>query len=254
MNLDGKTIAITGAARGLGAAMAHRLASNGANLALIDLDESALDDTMQVCRDRGSRHVEAYSANVSKEEDVVSTFGRIREHFGELHGLVNNAGITRDGLTLKYKDGEQVSKMSLDQWQLVIDVNLTGVFLCGREAAALMIETESKGCIINISSISRHGNFGQANYSAAKAGVEAMAVVWAKEFARYGIRAASVAPGFIGTEMVASMKPEALDKLSAGIPLQRIGDPDEIAKSVQFVFENDYISGRCIDVDGALRL
>ena len=254
MELKGKTIAITGGARGLGAAMARRLAGQGANLALIDLDKDALEETAQACRKRGSKHVEFYTANVASEEEVVSTFAKIREDFAALHGLVNNAGITRDGLTLKYKDGEQVSKMSLDQWQLVIDVNLTGVFLCGREAAAVMIETQSKGCIINISSISRHGNFGQANYSATKAGVEAMAVVWAKEFARYGIRAASIAPGFIGTELVASMKQEALDKMSAGIPLQRIGDPDEIAKAVQFIFENDYVSGRCIDVDGALRL
>lgn len=95
---------------------------------------------------------------------------------------------------------------------------------------------------------------GQANYSAAKAGVEAMAVVWAKELARYGIRAASIAPGFIGTEMVMAIKPEARDKLTANIPAQRIGEPDEIAQTVQFIFENDYISGRCIDVDGGLRL
>ena len=157
-------------------------------------------------------------------------------------------------MTLKYKDGEQVSKMSLEQWQAVIDVNLTGVFLCGREAAAKMIEFGDGGCIINISSISRAGNMGQLNYSATKAGVEAMAVVWAKEFARYGIRAASVAPGFIGTEMVMSMKPEALEKLSGMIPSRRIGDPDEIAHTVQFIFENDYLSGRCVEVDGALRL
>ncbi len=254
MNLDGKTIAITGGGRGLGAAMALRLAGQGTKLALIDLDEPALEATAQACRERGSARVECYTANVSIEEDVVTTFSRIRDGFGQLHGLVNNAGVTRDALTVKYKDGEQVSKMSLDQWQLVIDVNLTGVFLCGREAAAVMIDTGSKGCIINISSISRHGNIGQANYSATKAGVEAMAVVWARELARYGIRSASVAPGFIGTEMVQSMKPEALQKLSAGIPAQRIGDPDEIASAVQFIFENDYVSGRCIEVDGALRI
>jgi 3-oxoacyl-[acyl-carrier protein] reductase len=144
--------------------------------------------------------------------------------------------------------------MSLEQWQLVIDVNLTGVFLCGREAAAKMIATGSKGCIINISSISRAGNMGQVNYSATKAGVQAMAVTWAKEFARYGIRAASIAPGFIGTEMVMSMKPEAREKLTKGIPSGRVGDPDEIAHAVQFILENDYVNGRCIEVDGALRL
>jgi 3-oxoacyl-[acyl-carrier protein] reductase len=117
-----------------------------------------------------------------------------------------------------------------------------------------MIEFGEGGCIINISSISRAGNMGQANYSAAKAGVEAMAVVWAKEFARYGIRAASIAPGFIGTEMVMSMKPEAREKLTAMIPARRVGTPDEIAQTVQFIFENDYLSGRCVEIDGALRL
>ena len=254
MDLANKTVAITGGGRGLGAAMATRLATHGCNLALIDLDEDALSETAALCRDAGAPQVETYKVNVANEDEVVKLFASIREKFGALHGLVNNAGITRDALTLKYKDGEQVSKMSLDQWQLVIDVNLTAVFLCGREAAEVMIETGSKGCIINISSISRAGNMGQVNYSATKAGVEAMAVVWAKEFARYGIRAAAIAPGFIATEMVMSMKPEAREKLTSAIPVRRMGDPDEIAKTVQFIFENDYISGRCIDVDGALRL
>jgi 3-oxoacyl-[acyl-carrier protein] reductase len=254
MELSNKTIAITGGGRGLGAAMARRLAAQGARLALVDLDEKALAATAAECSAAGSPQVATYKVNVAVEDEVVALFDRIVADFGALHGLVNNAGITRDALTLKYKDGKQVSKMSLDQWQLVIDVNLTGVFLCGREAAAKMIELGCEGCLINISSISRAGNMGQVNYSATKAGVEAMAVVWAKEFARYGIRAASVAPGFIGTDMVMAMKPEAREKLTAGIPLRRVGDPDEIARTVQFIFENDYVSGRCIDVDGALRL
>ncbi len=254
MELKGNTIAITGGGRGLGAAMAKRLAGQGCKLALIDLEQAALDKTAAECSDTGSPEVATYIANVAKEADVEQTFAAIADRFGALHGLVNNAGITRDALTLKYRDGELVSKMTLDQWQAVIDVNLTGVFLCGREAATRMIELGCKGCIINISSLSRHGNMGQLNYSAAKAGVQAMTVVWAKEFARYGLRAAAIAPGFIGTEMVMSMKPEAREKVTAGIPLRRIGDPDEIAKTVQFLLENDYITGRCIGVDGGLRL
>lgn len=254
MELAGKTIVITGGGRGLGAAMAKRLAATGCSLALVDLDEAALTETAKACREAGAQEVKTYTANVAVEADVEKLFDDIASDFGALHGLVNNAGITRDALTLKYKDGEQVSKMSLEQWQAVIDVNLTGVFLCGREATAKMIEFGDGGCVINISSISRAGNMGQLNYSATKAGVEAMAVVWAKEFARYGIRAASVAPGFIGTEMVMSMKPEALEKLSGMIPTKRIGEPDEIAHTVQFIFENDYLSGRCVEVDGALRL
>ncbi|MDH3778898.1 MAG: SDR family oxidoreductase [Gammaproteobacteria bacterium] len=254
MDISNKTIAITGGGRGLGAAMATRLATEGARLALVDLDEEALAATATACTAAGSPQVAIYKVNVADEDEVVALFDNIAADFGALHGLVNNAGITRDALTLKYKNGEQVSKMSLDQWKLVIDVNLTGVFLCGREAAEKMIELGCEGCLINISSISRAGNMGQVNYSATKAGVEAMAVVWAKEFARYGLRAASVAPGFIGTDMVMAMKPEAREKLTAGIPLRRVGDPDEIAKTVQFIFENDYISGRCFEIDGALRL
>ena len=254
MELINKTIAITGGARGLGAAMAKRLSANGCKLALIDLDAEALTATANECTEAGSPQVVTYAANVFNEDEVVQLFNSIGNDFGELHGLINNAGVTRDALTLKYKDGELVSKMTLDQWQLVIDVNLTGVFLCGREAVAKMIELGCEGCLINISSISRAGNMGQINYSATKAGVQAMAVVWAKEFARYGIRAASIAPGFIGTEMVMSMKPEAREKLTSGIPVRRVGDPDEIAKTVQFILENDYVSGRCIEVDGALRL
>lgn len=254
MDLKDKTIAITGGGRGLGAAMAGRLAAAGARLALVDLDPDALQTIADECEAAGSPQVSVYTCNVAREDEVTALFTSIGADFGSLHGLVNNAGITRDALTLKYKDGKLVSRMTLEQWQAVLDVNLTGVFLCGREAAAKMIELDCKGCIINISSISRAGNMGQVNYSAAKAGVQAMAVVWAKEFARYGIRAASVAPGFIGTEMVTAIKPEVLEKLAASIPLQRIGTPDEIAHAVQFILENDYISGRCIEVDGALRL
>jgi len=254
MKLQNKTIAITGAGRGLGAAMAQRLASQGCHLALIDLDQAALAQTQALCQQAGAAVVRIYTTNVALESEVVALFDRIATDFGALHGLVNNAGITRDALTLKYKDGELVSKMTLEQWQMVIDVNLTGVFLCGREAAQKMITLECPGCIINISSISRHGNMGQANYAASKAGVQALAVVWAKEFARYRIRAAAVAPGFIGTDMVLAMKPEAREKLTSGIPLGRVGEPDEIAHTIQFIFENEYVNGRCIDVDGGLRM
>ena len=254
MNITDSTFVITGAARGLGSAMASRLAVKGANLALIDIDQESLEACAAQCRTAGAKQVQTYSVNVTSEPDVEALFDRINDDFGGIHGLVNNAGITRDSLLVKFKDGKLVSKMSLQQWQSVIDVNLTAVFLCGREAAARMIQTNTQGCIINISSVSRHGNMGQTNYSASKAGVESMAVVWAKELARYGIRAASIAPGFIGTEVVQSMKPEALDKLKSTLPLGTIGDPDQIASAVEFIFENDYVSGRCIEVDGALRV
>ncbi|NND44148.1 MAG: SDR family oxidoreductase [Xanthomonadales bacterium] len=254
MQLKDKVIVITGAGRGLGAAMAQRLAGHGSQLVLVDLDEESLNETSALCQEAGSPQVRVDVVNVTDEAQVEALFESIADQFGALHGLVNNAGITRDALTLKFRDGELVSKMTMDQWQLVMDVNLTGTFLCGREAALRMVQTGSKGCIINISSISRAGNMGQANYSATKAAVQAMAVTWAKEFARYGIRCASIAPGFIGTEMVMSMKPEAREKLTSGIPLRRVGDPSEIAHTVEFIFENDYVSGRCFEVDGALRM
>jgi len=253
MELKDKVIVITGAARGLGAAMARRFASQGASLALVDLDASSMQSIASECGELAA-NVKTYGANVAEEQDVVDLFNTIRSDFGALDGLVNNAGITRDALLVKFKDGELVSKMSLENWQAVMNVNLTGVFLCGREAAQHMVELGSKGVIVNISSISRAGNMGQTNYSATKAGVHAMAVTWAKELARYGIRAAAVAPGFINTEMVAGMKPEAREKLTAGIPVRRMGEPDEIASAVEFIFANDYISGRIIEVDGALRL
>ncbi|MGA2343482.1 MAG: SDR family oxidoreductase, partial [Steroidobacteraceae bacterium] len=126
--------------------------------------------------------------------------------------------------------------------------------LCAREGAKHMIERGNGGVIVNISSISRVGNAGQSNYSAAKAGVESMAVVWAKELARYGIRAASVAPGFTHTEILSSMRPEVLDKMTAPVPLKRLGLPEEIAHAVLFIFENDFFTGRCLEIDGGLRL
>lgn len=252
MQLKDKVIIITGGGQGLGRAMGEYLAGKGAHLALVDLNQERLDEAVQACK-RAGGDARAYLCNVANEDQVSQMVSQVSDDFGGLDGLVNNAGILRDGLTIKVKDGE-LSKMSLAQWQAVIDVNLTGVFLCTREVAAKMIELKRQGAIVNISSISRAGNMGQANYSAAKAGVAADTVVWAKELARYGIRVAGVAPGFIETEMVASMKPEALEKMAAGIPLKRLGKPMEIAHSVAYIFENDYYTGRILELDGGLRL
>lgn len=253
MELKDKVIVITGGGRGLGRAMALELAGKGARLALIDMHGADLEITAGLCAEKGAE-ARCYSCNVTSENAVEKVFADILTDFGAINGLINNAGITRDALMVKAKDGEILSKMSLDSWNQVINVNLTGTFLCAREAACRMIESGSQGCIINISSISRSGNMGQTNYTASKAGVEAMAVTWAKELARYGIRTASIAPGFIATDMVMSMKPEALDKMAAAIPLRRLGKPEEIAKTATFIFENDYISGRCFEIDGALRI
>ena len=253
MKLQDSVIAITGGGQGLGRAMAEYFAGKGAKLALIDLMPEKLDEAVAACKAAGV-DARSYVCNVAKEEDVEKTFEAIVNDFGHLNGLVNNAGILRDGLMVKVKDGQVEKRMELAQWQAVIDVNLTGVFLCGREAATQMIKNGDQGAIINIASISRAGNMGQSNYSAAKAGVSALVPVWAKELARYGIRCMGIAPGFIETEMTASMKPEALGKMTAGIPLKRMGKPEEIASAAAFIFENDYVSGRMIEVDGALRL
>ncbi|TVP59291.1 MAG: SDR family oxidoreductase [Halomonadaceae bacterium] len=258
MKLHHAVIVITGGGRGLGRATAEYLAARGARLALLDMDARVLDEAVAGCKAAGGE-ARGYTCNVADEADVEATFAAIMKDFGALHGLVNNAGILRDGMLVKCKDGEIVNRLSLAQWQAVIDVNLTGTFLCGREAATHMIaqsasEDFTGGCIINLSSISRAGNIGQSNYSASKAAVCALATGWASELARYRIRAMAIAPGFIGTEMIASMKPEMLERMTAGIPLKRVGQPDEIASTVAFILENDYLSGRVIEVDGGLRL
>lgn len=252
MNLQDKIIAITGAGQGLGRAMAIYLAEKGAQIAIIDLNQEQMNETKAEVEAAGSRAM-TFCCNVADEQHVETTFDAIIEQMGGLHGLVNNAGILRDGLMVKARDGN-ISKMTLASWQAVIDVNLTGVFLCGREAAIKMIESGEGGCIINISSISRAGNMGQSNYSAAKAGVASLATVWAKELARHNIRANAIAPGFIATEMTAGMKPEALAKMTSGIPAKRMGEPQEIAHTLAYLLENDYVSGRVVEVDGGLRI
>ncbi len=253
MKLKDSVVLITGAARGLGAAMARGLAARGARLVLVDLDTASLVKTQRACEALGAE-VGCHAADVREETAVEGLFERVVAETGRLDVLINNAGILRDGLLVKARDGEIVDKLGLEQWQAVIDVNLTGVFLCGREAAAHMIRLGNRGCIINLSSVSRAGNFGQSNYSAAKAGVAALTVVWAKELARHGIRVNAIAPGFVKTEMVASMKPEILEKIAAGIPAGRLCEPEEIAHAAIYLLENDYMNGRVLDIDGGLRL
>jgi 3-oxoacyl-[acyl-carrier protein] reductase len=253
VELKSRVAVITGAARGIGRAIAVRFAQQGARIALLDLDPQALEEARQQCAGHGVT-ARAYTLNVAEEDDVTRTMDAVVKDFGSLDILVNNAGIIRDALLVKAKDGAIIDKMSLAQWQAVIDVNLTGVFLCAREAAERMIKGGKGGVIVNISSLSRHGNAGQTNYSAAKAGITAMTVVWAKELARFNIRAAAIAPGFIATDIVSTMRPEMLEKALNSVPLRRPGTPDEIAKAAQFIVENDFVTGRCLDVDGGMRV
>jgi 3-oxoacyl-[acyl-carrier protein] reductase len=251
MDLTDKHVVITGAARGLGLAMAEELAGAGARIGLIDVDAAALQEAVESLPGRGHH---AVSASVSDEPGVEAAFDELESELGAIDGLVNNAGITRDGLLVKTRDGEVTERMSLDQWRQVLDVNLTGVFLCGREVVSRMIAAGRRGVVVNISSISRAGNFGQGNYAASKAGVAAVTVTWAKELARHGIRVASISPGFTSTELVAAMPEKAIDRITAQIPAGRLAEPAEIAAAARFIFENDYVSGRDFAIDGALRL
>jgi 3-oxoacyl-[acyl-carrier protein] reductase len=233
--------------------MALAFAGRGARVALVDRDAAALEEARAECESRGVQ-AKGYVMDVTNESQVVRTFDAVAADFRRFDVLVNNAGITRDALLVKAQDGAIHAKMSLAQWQAVIDVNLTGVFLCGREAAERMIQCGNGGLVVNISSISREGNPGQTNYSAAKAGVAAMTVVWAKELARYGIRVAAIAPGFCATDILGAMKPEMVDRVKAAVPLKRLGEPAEIAATAVFIAENDFVTGRVIEVDGGLRL
>ncbi len=252
MQLAGKLVVVTGGARGIGRAIAEACGARGAALAIVDRDAAELEQARLELSDAGHRTT-AHCADVSREQDVVAAMDAVVAAHGRLDVLVNNAGIIRDALLVKAKDGAVASRMSLAQWQAVVDVNLTGTFLCGREAAAHMVELGHGGLIVNVSSISRAGNPGQTNYAATKAGVEAMAVTWARELARHGIRAAAVAPGFTRTALLDGMPPERLAQVTAPVPLGRLAEPREIAAAVLFVIENDYYTGRTLEVDGGLR-
>lgn len=253
MDLRDRVIVITGAAQGLGQKMAESIAGQGAALALVDLDHAKLQDTLRLCAKAGAK-AKDYPADVSVEAAVETLFSSIHKDFGQIDGLINNAGITSDALLVKAADGKVQTKMSLAEFRKVIAVDLGGVFLCAREAAANMIEKGDGGVIVNISSISRAGNVGQTNYAAAKAGVAAMTVTWAKELARYHIRVAGIAPGFSETRMVATIPPTVKDRLISSIPLRRFARSEEIARAALFILQNDYYNGRILEIDGGLRL
>ena len=253
MDLRGKVVAITGGGRGIGRAMALAFAGKGAHVALLDLNVQDMQTTQAQCEALGVRSL-SHSCNVARETDVATALDNVIASLGRLDVLINNAGITKDALLVKVKDGQVVGKMSLEQWQSVIDVNLTGVFLCTREAVARMIQLGNGGCIISLSSISRAGNVGQSNYGATKAGVVAMTSGWAKELSRYKIRTGAIAPGFTRTDILDAMKPEILDRMLETVPARRLAEPTEMAHAALFIAENDYFSGRVLELDGGLRL
>ena len=246
MKLNEMKVIVTGAARGMGAYFAQRFHEAGAQVAAGDVAEEALAELPDGIHRR--------RLDVSNEEDVMSFVKWAHGEMGGLNGLVNNAGIIRDGLLVKKdrKTGE-VKRMPTADWDAVIGVNLTGAALMVRETVAQMLEAEERpGVVVNISSVSRHGNRGQSNYVAAKAALAANTVTWAREFARYGIRATAVAPGMIETPMTKGMHQKARDALVAAIPVGRIGEPEDIWQAVRFAVECEYFNGRCLDVDGGL--
>ncbi len=246
MQLKDLKIIVTGGAQGMGAHFAKQLFAAGAKVAVGDVNEQALAELPQGIFRR--------KLDVSKEEDCGAFVSWAFDQMGGLNGLVNNAGILRDGLLVKKdKTTGQVVKMSLDQFNAVINVNLIGATLMVREVVAKMVEKEQRpGVIVNMSSIARHGNRGQSNYVSAKAALAANTLTWAREFAAFGIRVGAVAPGMIETPMTKGMNQKALDAFIANIPVGRIGQPEDIFQAVKFILECDYFTGRTIDVDGGV--
>ena len=253
MKLEDAKIIITGGAQGMGRHFAIRIAEAGGQASVGDVNEVGLAETLEAGKGlKGKIH--ARRLNVADDADIASYVTWAHAQMGGLNGLVNNAGILRDGLLVK-KDRETgaVKTMTREQWDAVIGVNLTGATMMVRDVVAKMVETNQRpGVIVNISSIARHGNRGQSNYSAAKAALAANTNTWSREFAPFGIRVGAVAPGMIETPMTQGMNQKARDAMVAAIPVGRIGVPEDIWLGVKFVIECDYFNGRTFDIDGGL--
>ena len=241
--LAGRVAFVTGAGSGIGRAIATRFAGEGADIAAVDLNEAGASQTADAVRALG-RRAEALRADVAVAAEVEAAAQRTQTVFGRIDILVNNAGITRD-VTIR--------KMTDEDWDLVIDVHLKGTFLCTRAVLARMRDAGRGGAVINMSSISgKIGNFGQANYASAKAGIVALTKVTAREYARYGIRANAIQPGLIDTPMTRAMGEELLKARVADTPLGRIGTPEEVAGVALFLASDlaSYVTGAVIEVTG----
>ncbi len=250
MQLSEMKIIVTGAASGMGRHFAMRLAEAGARVAAGDVNEEGLQTLAAECKGAPGR-LYVRTLDVSDDAHVQAFVEWAAGEMDGLNGLINNAGILRDGLLVKKKrETQEIVKLSRKDWDAVVAVNLTGATIMAQEVAATMIAAETPGVIVNVSSISRYGNRGQSNYVAAKAALAANTKTWALEFARYGIRVGAVAPGLIETAMTAGMNQKALEAITAQIPVGRMGVPDDIWRAVQFVIECDYFNGRTVDVDG----
>lgn len=237
--LEGKIAIVTGGAKGLGQAMAERFASEGAHVIACDMMELTYENP----------NVEYYKLNVTDVAGIEALKAYVVEKFGKVDILVNNAGITRDGMTHKITD---------EMWDLVIAVNLKGVFNMTRAFGPMMYEN-NYGSIINISSVvGVFGNIGQANYAATKAGVIGMTKTWAKEFGRKGrnVRCNAIAPGYIMTDILKTVPQDLLDKFAGLTMIGRLGQPEEIAAAAAFLASDDasYATGQVLEVNGGMRL
>ncbi|MEV0433446.1 3-oxoacyl-ACP reductase FabG [Nocardia sp. NPDC050413] len=250
--MPSRTAFVTGAARGIGAATAARLAEDGCAVAVVDLDPDAAMEAAGKINAAGGTAI-GIGCDVSDETQVADAVARTVADLGSLDVLVNNAGVLRDNLLFK---------MSVDDWDTVMAVHLRGAFLCSRAAQKHMVDNRS-GAIINTSSVSALGNRGQANYAAAKAGIQGLTRTLAMELGPFGIRVNAVAPGFIATEMTAAtaermgVSAEDLQAKTAGItPLRRVGTPADIANVVAFLASDDagFVTGQTLYVDGGRRL
>lgn len=243
-DFEDKVILITGGAGGIGSETAQQFLDRGANVELWDMDKEAGDKLVQKWTDEG-HEVRFEKVDVTSFDAVQQAMSNLQERWGQLDVLINNAGITRDA-TLK--------KMSPEEWQQVVEVNLNGVFYCGKAAAEIMREQES-GVILNASSVvGVYGNFGQSNYVATKSGVIGLTKTWARELGRKGVRVNAVAPGFIETPMVNTVPDKVLDKLKGQTPLGRLGKPEDIASAYVFLASEQaaFITGTVLQVDGGL--
>jgi 3-oxoacyl-[acyl-carrier protein] reductase len=246
MQLKGLRVIVTGAAQGMGAHFTRRLLEAGAQVSAGDVNEAGLEALGGAHRRR---------LDVSDSTDCAAFVSWARTQMGGVDALINNAGIIRDGLLVK-RDRTTGAIVRLDDASLraVLDVNLCGATFMVRETVATMAQDGTKGVVVSLSSVSRHGNRGQTAYVASKAALAANTVTWAREFAPFGIRACAVAPGMIETPMTQGMNQKARDALVAAVPCARIGAPEDIWLAVRFAIECDYFNGRVVDVDGGLTM